>query len=396
MEREERGFFGKVLVFILSVFAVIGVIATALSVLSPYVNPKHFVWTAFFGLAFWEILLFDVLVLLALLLLWSRKAWIAAIAMLIAVPGIRKSYSFGNKKAESTNSIRVMSYNVYLFQSLDKDKERKSSFERIIRVVREQSPDILCCQEFTTYSGKISRNECIKAFADSIDLPYIYYNKKRNYGGNVIFSKYPIVKVTEGTGFSQEEAYGILVTVDAGEKGKFYLADIHLVSNMITTGEIEKLRKTSEYQQTLDTVGKKVLNKLIHAYVLRSDEVTEMLQGLPPIDRPTILCGDFNDTPLSYTYSQIHKAGFTDTFTKVGRGIKPTYAGKLPLLRIDYIWANEQVRPLNFKRYRVKASDHYPIILDFSIDKSAAKPEMKPIENNLDNTEIQLNNTEII
>ena len=396
MERKERGFFGKVLVFIFSVFAIIGVIATALSVLSPYVNPKHFVWTAFFGLAFWEILLFDVLVLLALLLLWSRKAWIAVIAMLIAVPGIRKSYSFGNKKAESTDSIRVMSYNVYLFQSLDKDKEKKSSFERIIRVVREQSPDVLCCQEFTTYSGKISRNECIKAFADSIDLPYTYYNKKRNYGGNVIFSKYPIVKVTEGTGFSQEETYGILVTVDAGEKGKFYLADIHLVSNMITTGEIEKLRKTSEYQQTLDTVGKKVLNKLIHAYVLRSDEVTEMLQGLPPIDRPTILCGDFNDTPLSYTYSQIHKAGFTDTFTKVGRGIKPTYAGKLPLLRIDYIWANDQVRPLNFKRYRVKASDHYPIILDFSIDKSMAKPEMKSIENNLDNTEIQLNNTEII
>lgn len=396
MARKERGFFGKVIVFLLTILAFIGLIATALSVLSPNVNPKHFVWTAFFGLAFWEILLFDVLVLLALLLLWSRKAWIAVIAMLIAVPGIRKSFSFGNKKAESTDSIRVMSYNVYMFQSVDKNKGKEAAANDIIRIVREQSPDVLCCQEFTTYSGKISRNECIKAFADSIDLPYIYYNKKRNYSNNVIFSKYPLMKVTEGSGFSQEETYGILVTVDAGEKGKFYLADIHLVSNMITTGEIEKLRKTSEYQQTLDTVGKKVLNKLIHAYVLRSDEVTAMLQGLPPIDGPTILCGDFNDTPLSYTYSQIHKAGFTDTFTKVGRGIKPTYAGKLPLLRIDYIWVNEQVRPLNFKRYRVKASDHYPIILDFSIDKTTAKPEMKPIENNLDNAEIQLNNTEII
>jgi len=396
MERKERGFFGKVLVFIFSVFAVIGVIATALSVLSPNVNPKHFVWTAFFGLAFWEILLFDVLVLLALLLLWSRKAWIAVIAMLIAVPGIRKSYSFGNKKAESTDSIRVMSYNVYLFQSVDKNKGKEAVANDIIRIVQEQSPDVLCCQEFCAFRGKISRNDCIRIFSDSIDMPYVYYNKKRNYSGNVIFSKYPLMKAAEGSGFSQEETYGVLVTVDAGEKGKFYLADIHLVSNMITTGEIEKLRKTSEYQQTLDTVGKKVLNKLIHAYVLRSDEVTEMLQGLPPIDRPTILCGDFNDTPLSYTYSQIHKAGFTDTFTKVGRGIKPTYAGKLPLLRIDYIWANDQVRPLNFKRYRVKASDHYPIILDFSIDKSMAKPEMKSIENNLDNTEIQLNNTEII
>ena len=47
----------------------------------------------------------------------------------------------------------------------------------------------------------------------------------------------------------------------------------------------------------------------------------------------------------------------------------PTYAGKLPLLRIDYAWANDGVTPLNFKRHRYKASDHYPIILDFAINK---------------------------
>ena len=396
MARQERGFFGKVIVFLLAFLAFIGLIAMVLSVVCPYVNPKRFVWTAFFGLAFWEILLFDVLVLLALLLLWSRKAWIAVLAILIAIPGIRKSYSFGNKETENNNSIRLMSYNVYMFQSVDKNKEKEAAAADIIRIVQEQSPDILCCQEFCAFSRKISREKCIKVFADSIDMPYIYYNTKRNYGGNVIFSKYPIVKVTEGTGFSQEETYGILVSVDAGGKGKFYLADIHLVSNMITSDEIDKLRKTSEYQQTLDTVGKSVLNKLINAYVLRSDEVTEMLQGFSPIDGPTILCGDFNDTPMSYTYRQIHKAGFTDTFTKVGRGIKPTYAGKLPLLRIDYMWANNQVQPLNFKRCRIKASDHYPIILEFSIDKSSVKQEMKPVENNLDNSEIQLNNTEII
>ena len=396
MARKERGFFGKVLVFIFSVFAVIGLIATVLSVICPYVNPKQFVWTAFFGLAFWEILLFDVLVFLALLMLWSRKAWIAVLAILIAIPGISKSYSFGNQEAENNNSIRLMSYNVYMFQSVDKNKGKEAAANEIIRIVREQSPDVLCCQEFSGFSRKISRNDCIRVFADSVDMPYVYYNKKRNYGCNVIFSKYPIEKVTEGTGFSQEETYGILVSVDAGEKGKFYLADIHLVSNTITPDEIEKLKKTSDYQQTLDTIGKSVLNKLIKGYVLRSDEVTEMLQGLPPIDGPAILCGDFNDTPMSYTYRQMQKAGFTDTFTKVGRGIKPTYAGKLPLLRIDYMWANDQVQPLNFKRYRVKASDHYPIILEFSIDKSSVKPAMKPVENNLDNSEIQLNNTEII
>jgi endonuclease/exonuclease/phosphatase (EEP) superfamily protein YafD len=88
---------------------------------------------------------------------------------------------------------------------------------------------------------------------------------------------------------------------------------------------------------------------------------------MPPIDGPIIICGDFNETPLSYNYRQMQKAGFTDTFTKVGRGIKPTYAGKLPLLRIDYVWANNGVTPFDFNRLRYKGSDHYPVMLDFSI-----------------------------
>ena len=79
MERRERGFIGKLLVFILSVLAFIGLVAMALSVLNAYVNPQHFIWTTLFGLAFWEILIFNVIILGLLILLWSRKAWISVL-----------------------------------------------------------------------------------------------------------------------------------------------------------------------------------------------------------------------------------------------------------------------------------------------------------------------------
>ena len=77
MERRERGFLGRILVFILSVLAVIGLIAMTLSVINPYINPKQFVWTSVFGLSFWVIFFFNVLIFILLVLLWSRKAWIA-------------------------------------------------------------------------------------------------------------------------------------------------------------------------------------------------------------------------------------------------------------------------------------------------------------------------------
>lgn len=366
MERSERGIFGKLLVFILTILALIGLVAMALSVLNAYVNPKHFIWTTLFGLAFWEILIFNMVVLALLLLLWSKKAWISVLAMVIAIPGISKSYSFGSKE-EAGNSIRVMSYNVHMFKHIDGTTASEDFANQMANQVREQNPDILCCQEFAAFKSGVSRPKCIEDFAESCGFQYIYYNRKSNFGGNVVFSKYPITKVDEESGFGQENTYGVMVTVDAGEKGKFHVANVHLLSYMITDTEIDLLINSTDKKDDLDTIGKTVLHKLSYAFQRRSDELKNVLTTMPPVSGPIIMCGDFNEPPLSYNYRQMQKAGFVDTFTKVGRGIKPTYAGKLPLLRIDYIWANEDVKPLNFKRLRYKASDHYPIMLDFAI-----------------------------
>ena len=366
MERSERGIFGKLLVFILTILALIGLVAMALSVLNAYVNPKHFIWTTLFGLAFWEVLIFNIVVLVLLLLLWSKKAWISILALLVAIPGINKSYSFGSKE-EADNSIRVMSYNVHMFKHIDGKTDSEDFANQMANQVRDQNPDILCCQEFAAFKSGVSRPKCIEDFAESCGFQYIYYNRKSNFGGNVVFSKYPITKVDEESGFGQENTYGVMVTVDAGEKGKFHVANVHLLSYMITDTEIDLLINSTDKKDDLDTIGKTVLHKLSYAFQRRSDELKNVLTTMPPVVGPIIMCGDFNEPPLSYNYRQMQKAGFVDTFTKVGRGIKPTYAGKLPLLRIDYIWANDKVKPLNFKRLRYKASDHYPIMLDFAI-----------------------------
>ena len=364
-ERKPRSFFGKMIVFILAVLAVIGVIAMALSIANAYVNPKDFIWTTVFGLAFWEILIYNVVVFLLLLLMWSNKIWISVVALLIAIPGISKSFSIGSK-SKAENSIRVMSYNVHDFRHVDGVTEKEQFANQVMAMVREHAPDILCCQEFSQFKSGVSRPQCIEDFAKEAGFQYIYFNRKTNYGGNVIFSKYPLTKVAEDSGFGKGNTYGVMVSVDAGEKGKFHVANVHLLSYMITDSEIDVLTNASE-RQNLDTIGKTVLHKLSFAFQKRSEELQTVLNGMPPVGGPIIICGDFNEPPLSFNYRQMQKAGFVDTFTKVGFGIKPTYAGKLPLLRIDYVWANDGVKPLAFDRYKYKASDHYPIMLDFAI-----------------------------
>ena len=53
------------------------------------------------------------------------------------------------------------------------------------------------------------------------------------------------------------------------------------------------------------------------------------------IPYPIIVCGDFNDTPVSYTYNKI-KGNLMDSFTISGVGIGDSYV-KIPMFRIDYI-----------------------------------------------------------
>ena len=363
---KERGFFGKLLVFIFAVLAFVGLVAMALSVVNPYLDPKHFIWTSYFGLAFWEIFLFNVLIFFVLLLLWSRKIWISVIALLIAIPGVKKSYSFGTP-VEADQFLRVMSYNVHNFKHIDGETNTEDFGYQVINKIREQNPDVLCCQEFGAYEKGVSRVKAIERFTQSAGFQYAYYNQKRNYGGNVIFSKYPLTKVESEMGLGKEVTSGVLVAVDAGNKGQFYVANLHLTSYNISDGEINILT-SQEIRNQFDTVGMSVAKKLKYAIELRSDEIAEVLESLSPVNGPIIVCGDFNDTPMSFTYRQMQKAGYVDSFTKVGRGIKPTYAGRLPLMRIDYIWGNDRVMPLKFKRFKDKSSDHYPIMLDFKIE----------------------------
>ena len=367
-EKRKRTFFGRVMVFLLSVLAVLGLVAMTLSVINAYINPKNFIWTSVFGLAFWEILFFNLAVFLLLLMFWSNKIWIAVAALVIATPGIAKSFSFGTT-TKADGSIRVMSYNVHNFEHVDDTTDSEQFALQIMDMIREKSPDILCCQEFSAFKKSVSRPKCIEDFAEGAGFQYIYYNRKNNYGGNVIFSKYPIAKVDEDSGFGKENTYGVMVSVDAGEKGKFHVANMHLLSYNITDSEIDVLTNAADQQKSLDTIGKSVLHKLRDAFQRRSNELKKVLEEMPPVDGPILICGDFNEPPLSYNYRQMQKAGFVDTFTKAGFGIKPTYGGKLPLLRIDYIWANDDVKPLDFKRYKYKASDHYPIMLDFAINE---------------------------
>jgi endonuclease/exonuclease/phosphatase family metal-dependent hydrolase len=76
---------------------------------------------------------------------------------------------------------------------------------------------------------------------------------------------------------------------------------------------------------------------------------------------PVIVCGDFNDSPISYNYRQMRR-NLNDAFIEAGAGVGHTYKGFFPSFRIDYILYNQEFKATSYSSPRIVFSDHYPVV----------------------------------
>lgn len=359
-DKEKKSSFGRrLLIFFISVFAVFGLLSMILCVINPLISPNRFVLTSYFGLAFWPIFIFNLLMLLFLIFLKAKKAFLYPIlALVVSIPGFLRSYSV-KKAATEEGNIKIVSYNVgHTYDENNMARDKKSIKEDIINIINEINPDIVCLQESVKFNKK-----ALEKFANRINFKY-YSNDLARI---VIFSKYPIEDDTLTEKFKNTCKFGSLKIVNAGGLGKFYVGCVHLQSYGLTNEEIEYVNDTKHYINNSETTGKSLISKLKYGFEKRTENTKTIVENMPANGIPIIICGDFNDTPMSYTYNQMRKAGLKDAFLKVGHGLGTTYNGELPMLRIDYIWYSENVVPMTFTRLKKKMSDHYPIIMTFNV-----------------------------
>ena len=108
-----------------------------------------------------------------------------------------------------------------------------------------------------------------------------------------------------------------------------------------------------------------IIKRLRSSFENRGNEVEQIKQHIRQSPYPVIICGDFNDTPISYAYRTISK-GLTDAFVNSGKGFGNTFVGPLPYFRIDFVLHDPIFKSFGFNtNSSITLSDHYPITLDF-------------------------------
>ena len=104
--------------------------------------------------------------------------------------------------------------------------------------------------------------------------------------------------------------------------------------------------------------------KMRRSITERPKQVSAVLQNVENAPVRSLVLGDFNDTPLSYTYFRLLR-GRRDSFVKAGHGFGSTYSILWPFLRIDYILYPSEIKAVNCTIDKVTYSDHYPVITSF-------------------------------
>ena len=98
----------------------------------------------------------------------------------------------------------------------------------------------------------------------------------------------------------------------------------------------------------------------------RSSQAKMIRQHAAQSDLPFVICGDMNDASLSYAYHSLSD-NLNDAFLCGGKGIAETHDNIKAGLRIDYIFSNKTLKPLDFNINRVSFSDHHCLRSAFAI-----------------------------
>jgi endonuclease/exonuclease/phosphatase family metal-dependent hydrolase len=243
----------------------------------------------------------------------------------------------------------------------------KESPNKIIQYIAESEADIVCLQEYMVSSrpNLMSSEDVAKALPMYPYIAEVFFSspdyKRYNYWLAVL-SKFP---VTRSRRIKFPSVYNGSSIHEINVRGKkIILVNNHLESFKLTTEDRSNYSDmiTHASLESFDEFRGSIQKKLGQAFRIRAKQSETVAGEIRKANGYyTIVCGDFNDTPISYAHHTI-QGSLSDAYAKSGFGMGVSYNQNFFLFRIDHILYSPSMEAYNCKvDTRVNLSDHYPI-----------------------------------
>ena len=359
-----RSLAGRLFDFVIVIISIVVMVVVLLSYLATIVSPHRMWILSLLGLG----APFSYAVLVLLILYWViRWRWKYAVPMiLVALLGVGKvsryyritpMRDYSAQHTPERGSFTVMTYNIGNFKpyyGIDQDPQHAVATGAA--VIDSLSPDIVCLQEY--YPDLAARSERMMRLMEEYHTVQIAPETGQWYR-QAILSRFKILR----SGYIMRPKTAVWADLLIRED-TVRVVNNHLQSTGITAFDSEYL---TGHAYLLDTAREEKLRSIVSRFhdncVVRADEADTIrghLDSLAPALQ--ILCGDFNDTPLSYTYRTLAR-GLNDAFSEAGEGFSHTFRGFFDALRIDYIFSSDGFETLSYEVPEVPHSDHLPVLV---------------------------------
>ncbi len=323
---------------------------------SPYVDPMAHPVLSCAGLAFPAFLVLDILFLCFWLVVYRRYALVPLIGLFCCWGAVR-TYLPINIGGDGTpeDAIKILSYNTMAFGGKPHTKEKPNE---VLEYLAQSGADIICLQEYIL-SGKLKKKDVDYALRE---YPYRHYQKIAGRNGLGCYSRFPILstrRVDYESSSNGSVIYRIKVNGDT-----LTVINNHLESNKLTAEDKDVYREMVKdpNKQNVKEGSRQLLRKLAEASAIRSAQADTLAQIISKNEgQSVIVCGDFNDSPLSYTRRVIGEE-LDDAFVESGNGLGISYNRNGFYFRIDHILVGKDWQAYDCTVDRsAKGSDHYPI-----------------------------------
>lgn len=325
------------------------------------IDPREHSIMETMGLAFPVVLALNVVFLVFWLVFKWRYAIIPLAGFAICWGPVRRYCPLNISTNPPAGAIKVVSYNVLMFNPWGLPP---GEMNPIVDYLVNSGADIICLQE----SGYDVKGRVIIDSAFAEVYQYRDTVQKSDPAGDVLslYSKFPILH-RERILYKSKGNLSVAYVLDI--KGNKVL----LVNNHLETVGLNHDDKTNFHSIVHGEMGsdstreesKLIIGKVAEASRRRApqaDAVAAVIARYKQKGMSVIVCGDFNDSPLSYAHRKVAE-GLTDCYVESGFGPGWSYHRSGIRVRIDNILCSSDFIPYGAEVDKsISRSDHYPII----------------------------------
>lgn len=319
------------------------------------IHPEAFPRLSNMGLVFPVVLAINFCFLVLWVLLKPRYVLLPLLGFVACYGPVRRYVPLNAPHEPTEGCIKVLSYNVWYFEGWE-NRDRPNP---ILEYIKGQDADIVCLQES-------AENEVGSYQVDSILSPVYRHKDTLMYNSDclTVFSKFPILSheriVYESKG-NMSAAFRLEVN-----GREVIVVNNHLETTGLSLEEKDRFKALVKGKLKTDTAAQ--TSKWLVAHL--GEQTRKRASQAEAVARyvaynsgtPMIVCGDFNDSPISYARKTIGK-GLIDCYVSTANGPGISYHKSGIFVRIDNIFCTDDFEPYSCHVDNgIGNSDHYPII----------------------------------